>query len=97
MENSKISSYQLFTLIYIFVLGTTILFPVGGEAKQAAWISILFGMVSGLPLLFIYYYLNKQYPNLVLTEYCIKILGKYIGTIVSIFYILFFCMVPHVM
>src|SRR5947207_1986543 len=90
MENAKISSYQLFTLIYIFILGTTVIFPVGADAKQAAWMSILLGMVGGLPLLVIYYYLNKQYPSLLLTEYSIKILGKYIGTIVGIIYILFF-------
>ena len=58
--------------------------------KQAAWISILLGMVGGLPLLIIYDYLNRQYPISLLTEYCIKILGKYIGTIVGIIYILFF-------
>jgi spore germination protein KB len=90
MENVKISSYQVFTLIYIFVLGTTIIFPLGADAEQAAWISILLGLVGGLPLLIMYYYLNKQYPDLVLTEYCIKILGKHIGTIVGIIYILFF-------
>ncbi|WP_077212576.1 GerAB/ArcD/ProY family transporter [Bacillus dakarensis] len=90
MENVKISSFQLFTLIYIFILGTTVIFPVGADAKQAAWISIFFGLLSGLPLLLMYYYLNKQYTNLLLTEYCIKILGKYIGTMIGILYILFF-------
>ncbi|MGM0876081.1 MAG: GerAB/ArcD/ProY family transporter [Bacillota bacterium] len=90
MENSKISSYQLFILIVIFVIGTTVIFPLGADAKQAAWISILLGMIGGLPLLIIYYYLNSKFPNLVLTEYCKKILGKYIGTIVGFFYILYF-------
>ncbi|MDG4850779.1 GerAB/ArcD/ProY family transporter [Peribacillus frigoritolerans] len=88
MENSKISSYQLFTMIVIFVLGTTVIFPLASDAKQAAWISILLGLFFGLPLLFIYGY--RQYPGLLLTEYCKKILGKYIGTIIGIFYILFF-------
>ncbi|WP_164854974.1 GerAB/ArcD/ProY family transporter [Peribacillus frigoritolerans] len=90
MENSKISSYQLFTLIVIFVIGTTVIFPLASDAKQAAWISILLGVFFGLPLLIIYGYLNRQYPDLLLTEYCIKILGKYIGTIIGICYILFF-------
>lgn len=90
MENVKISSFQVFTLIYIFILGTTVLFPVGADAKQAAWISILIGLIGGLPLLFMYYYLNKQYPDLLLTEYCKKILGKQIGTMVGIFYVLYF-------
>ncbi|MFC0275019.1 GerAB/ArcD/ProY family transporter [Metabacillus herbersteinensis] len=90
MENSKISSYQLFTLIVVFVIGTTVIFPLAADAKQAAWISILLAMFCGLPLLIIYCYLNRQYPNLLLTDYCKKILGKYIGTTIGIFYILFF-------
>ncbi|MDP1420135.1 GerAB/ArcD/ProY family transporter [Peribacillus simplex] len=90
MENAKISSYQLFILILIFVIGTTVIFPLASDAKQAAWISILLGMFCGLPLLIIYCYLNRIYPDLLLTEYCKKILGKYIGSIIGIFYILFF-------
>ncbi|WP_214746983.1 GerAB/ArcD/ProY family transporter [Bacillus sp. ISL-34] len=90
MENSKISSYQLFTMIVTFVIGTTVIFPLASDAKQAAWISIILGMFCGLPLLIIYGYLNRQYPELLFTEYCKKILGKYIGTIIGIFYILFF-------
>ncbi|MFS0891491.1 GerAB/ArcD/ProY family transporter [Peribacillus frigoritolerans] len=90
MENAKISSYQLFILIVTFVIGTTIIFPLASDAKQAAWISILLGMFCGLPLLIIYSYLNRQYPDLLLTEYCKKILGNNIGSIIGTFYILFF-------
>ncbi|HZH58780.1 MAG TPA: GerAB/ArcD/ProY family transporter [Metabacillus sp.] len=90
MENAKISAIQLVIIIYIFVVGTTVIFPLAADAKQAAWISILIGMLSGFPLLFMYHYLYKMYPNLVLTEYCKKILGKYIGTVVGLSYVLFF-------
>ncbi len=90
MENAKISASQLVIIIYIFVVGTTVIFPLAADAKQAAWISILIAMVCGFPLLFIYHYLYKKYPNLVLTEYCKKILGKYIGSAVGMLYILFF-------
>jgi len=90
MEKAKISSFQLFALIYIFVLGTTIIFPVGADAKQAAWISIFLGMLAGLPLLALYYYLSRQYPNLLLTEYSQKILGKFLGTIIGFSYVLYF-------
>ena len=90
MENSRISAYQLFTLLVIFIIGTTVIFPLGADAKQAAWISILVGMIGGFPLLIMYNYLNKQFPNMVLTEYCKKIFGTYIGTIIGILYILYF-------
>ncbi|MCV9886754.1 GerAB/ArcD/ProY family transporter [Metabacillus halosaccharovorans] len=90
MENAKISAIQLVTIMYIFVVGTTVIFPLAAEAEQAAWISILLGMFLGFPLLLIYHYLYKLYPHLVLTEYTIKILGTYLGTAVGISYVLFF-------
>ena len=51
--------------------------------------------IFGLTFTYFFGYLNRQYPDLLLTEYCKKILGKYIGTIIGIFYILFLCMVLH--
>ncbi len=90
MEKAKISAIQLVMIIYIFVVGTTVIFPLAADADQAAWLSILLGMVFGLPLLLIYHYLYKMYPSLVLTQYSKKILGKYIGTTVGISYVLFF-------
>ncbi|MFJ7991696.1 GerAB/ArcD/ProY family transporter [Peribacillus frigoritolerans] len=78
-----------------FCYRTTVIFPLASDSKQAAWISILLGIFFGLPFLIFYGYLNRQYPDLLLTEYCKKIPGKYIGTIIGIFYILFLCMVLH--
>ncbi|WP_175640505.1 GerAB/ArcD/ProY family transporter [Metabacillus schmidteae] len=90
MEKAKISAIQLVVILYIFILGTTVIFPLAADADQAAWISILLGMVLGLPLLLIYHFLYKMYPNLVLTEYSKEILGKYLGTAVGILYVVYF-------
>ncbi len=37
----KISAYQLFTITFIFQLGTTIIFGFGGTAGREAWIAEL--------------------------------------------------------
>jgi spore germination protein KB len=90
MQKSTISPFQLFTLIVFFEIGTTVMFPLGAGAKQAAWISILIGMIGGLPILFMYHYLFQNYPDMPLTEYMKEIFGKFLGTFIGIFYMFYF-------
>ena len=90
MEKSKISLYQLFVLILLFELGSAILVPLASDAKQDAWLAILFGLAGGLFLFWVHYRLFLYYPELVPPLYMQKLLGKIAGTIVAFCYIIFF-------
>ncbi|MFN2747455.1 GerAB/ArcD/ProY family transporter [Bacillus sp. z60-18] len=90
MENAKISPHQLFSLIVLFVFGTALIVPLGVEAKQDAWLAELLGLAGGIVILFLYYYLYRQFPNMLLTRYIQNILGKPIGFIIGLLYIVFF-------
>ncbi|MFU1997020.1 GerAB/ArcD/ProY family transporter [Priestia megaterium] len=90
MEKAKISASQLFILMVLFELGTSLLLPVAMEAKQDAWLAILLGMLGSLVLFVIYYKLYSYYPNLLPTEYMQKILGKAIGSVLAFLYISYF-------
>jgi spore germination protein KB len=90
MEQSKISPQQLFCLIVLFEFGTALIVPLGIEAKQDAWIAELLGMAGGIVLLVMYYYLYRQFPNLLLTSYIKKIIGKHLGFVIGLLYVLFF-------
>ncbi|OLN21437.1 spore gernimation protein KB [Domibacillus antri] len=90
MEKAKISAYQLFVLIVLFELGSALLLPLAIEAKQDAWLAILIGMAGGCCLFFIYYGLYHYYPDILPTEYTQKIIGKFLGRILSFLYILYF-------
>ena len=90
MEKAKISGYQLFVLIFLFEMGSALLVPLAGEAKQAAWLVILIAMVGGFLLFFIYYGLFQYYPDQLLTEFVRSILGNFLGRIVAFLYILYF-------
>lgn len=89
MEPAKISPFQLFVLILLFQLSSALLFPIGIEAKQNAWLAILIAMVGGFAIFFIYYALYSYYPDLLPTSYTQKILGNFFGKIVSFLYMLF--------
>ncbi|MFS0605496.1 GerAB/ArcD/ProY family transporter [Peribacillus frigoritolerans] len=90
MEKANISGYQLFVLIFLFEMGSALLVPLAGEAKQAAWLVVLIAMIGGFILFFIYYGLFQYYPDQLLTEFVRNILGNFLGRIVAFLYILYF-------
>jgi spore germination protein KB len=90
VEKAKISSFQLFVLIYLFENGSAMLVLIASGAKQDAWITILGAMLGGFILFLIYHRLFQYYPDIPLTEYVQKIAGKGLGSIIAFFYILYF-------
>ncbi|WP_099353116.1 GerAB/ArcD/ProY family transporter [Fredinandcohnia onubensis] len=90
MEKAKISSYQLFVLILLFELGSALLLPLAMDAKQDAWIAVLFGMIGGMMLFIIFFRLYLYYPDKLPTMYAQIIVGKLIGKVIAFLYILYF-------
>lgn len=87
MRKEVISSTQLFAMIFLFELGTALVVPIGLESKHTVWISILMALPGGLLLFLIFDYLYRQYPDMIISGYTQKILGKYIGWPLSVLYI----------
>lgn len=90
MIQAKISPFQLFCLMFLFELGSAIVVGLGLGAKQDAWLTILLGMICSIPLFLLYTYLYQQYPDIPLTSYLPRILGKFIGFPVAIVYTVYF-------
>lgn len=90
MEKAKINPTQLFVLVVLFEMGSSILVGLGAEAKQDAWITILLGMISGIALFHVIYFLFLYYPDIPPTSYVQKITGKFMGRILAFFYIVYF-------
>ncbi len=77
-------------MMVLFLFGTAILLDVGSGAKQDAWIVTLLSSLAGVLIYSMYYYIYKKYPDKPLTSYLPIIWGKYVGTLCSYFYILYF-------
>ncbi|QPA32639.1 GerAB/ArcD/ProY family transporter [Thermaerobacillus caldiproteolyticus] len=90
MEQTKINARQLFVLIVLFEHGSTMVIPLGVEAKQDVWLAILIGMIIGLLLFLVYYRLYLYYPDLPLTGYIQDITGPIFGKIFALVYVLYF-------
>ncbi|MCH6264010.1 GerAB/ArcD/ProY family transporter [Neobacillus citreus] len=90
MENAKIKASQMFVLVVLFEMGSSLLVGLGASARQDAWISILLGLAGGILIFFVYYRLFIYYQELPLTGYLEKIMGKWIGRILALLYIVYF-------
>jgi len=91
MKKEKINALQMFCFIVLFNLGTSIVVSYGSEAKQDAWLAILFcGFFGGTLLFMVYSSLYRLYPNLSLILYVQQIVGKWIGLLLGVVFIIYF-------
>ncbi|WP_028592596.1 GerAB/ArcD/ProY family transporter [Paenibacillus massiliensis] len=93
METEKISSRQLTILTINFTFGTSILVVaslLAIQVKQDAWISSIIGMLVNILMVSLYILLLNMYPGLTLAQMTEVILGKWLGKVISILYVLFF-------
>ncbi|MED4635474.1 GerAB/ArcD/ProY family transporter [Peribacillus frigoritolerans] len=90
MPKIKIDGFQLFCMMIIFMFGSNLLLNIGKGAKQDVWIVNLLSTLFGCLLYFVYISLFKKYPDLPMTGYVRKIWGKYIGSVLSFSYIIYF-------
>ncbi len=88
-----ISKHQLISLIILFEIGSTTLFPLGIKAKKDAWIAIFIAMLIGLVLIWFYTELQKNYPEKNLAEIIIVLLGEYVGSVLVFSYAAYFIFV----
>ncbi|GIM28217.1 hypothetical protein CPJCM30710_08830 [Clostridium polyendosporum] len=90
MNNNYISKKQLFMIMVLFQLGSSVV-VLGVGARQDAWIAVLVGMVGGLLLSFIYTYLYIKNPADISFEKILTyLLGKRFGDIITFIYIMYF-------
>ncbi|MBO7743787.1 endospore germination permease [Paenibacillus sp. MWE-103] len=90
--NEKISSMQFGLLFFSFV-GATIILIVPGVmvsfAKQDAWISVFPASISGVVCILIMTALANRYPGLTITQYGSRIVGKWLGKCLGLYYLFF--------
>jgi spore germination protein KB len=96
----KISCNQLGILLFSFIASTIVLTLPGlmaMYAKQDAWISVFPATTTGLLSIWVMILLAKRYPGLTIIEYSQKILGKWLGKCLGLYYIYFWFMSISIM
>ncbi|MEN6463323.1 MAG: endospore germination permease [Syntrophomonas sp.] len=91
-KGEKISGLALFLWLFTFTLGDmSILNPaVGARAYQDSWLGFMLGWAGGFILMAIYVAIIRLNPSKTLFDIFKECFGKYLGSILIIFYIWYF-------
>jgi spore germination protein KB len=85
-----LSTWQTFCLIFLFQLGTTIVFGFAGAAKQDAWLAALISAMIGIGIVWMFTRMYEKNPKETLVSLLQITFGRYIGHLLTSFYILAF-------
>ena len=86
----RITDYQLFTMTFLYQLGTTIIYGFGSAAGRDAWVAALCSSFLGTVVVMMYIALMRMNPGLTLIEWFPAQLGRWIGIPLSLLYPLSF-------
>ncbi|KXS40371.1 MULTISPECIES: GerAB/ArcD/ProY family transporter [unclassified Candidatus Frackibacter] len=92
IKKYQISNRQLFFIIINICVGTGILSlprTISKVSRQDSWLSIIIGGFLWMIAIFIMYKLAKRFPNDTIIQYNDKILGSYLGKILSLIFIIY--------
>ncbi|WP_053955710.1 GerAB/ArcD/ProY family transporter [Inediibacterium massiliense] len=89
MKEEMISDHQAISLMVLFIGGSALLFGIGGEAKQDAWLAILLSILFAFPVLIIYAKLHSLFPHKNLFDIFELVLGKLLGKTLCLLYVWF--------
>ena len=89
MQKEQINDKEAIFVFATFLIGSTALVGIGGDAKNDAWLAGIIGVIMAIPLLLIYSRLLNLYPGKDLFDILDVLLGKILGKVIAIIYTLF--------
>lgn len=87
MKREVISKNQMQLLIFSYPIGSYLLFTMGSEVGQDAWIASIIGIVISIPILMLYGRLMNLYPGKNIFDILKIVFGKIFGGILSILFV----------
>lgn len=86
MHKEVISDKQAIVITAMFIMGSTLVLGVGGEAKQDVWLSITLGMIIAIPMMLVYAKILSLFHGKDVFEIMEMVFGKIFGKITIIFF-----------
>lgn len=90
MQKEIISDSQGFSMVTLFVMGSTLILGTAAEANRDKWISIIIGILMSIPMILIYSRIISLFNGKDLFDILIIIFGKLFGKLISLLYIWYF-------
>ncbi|MBP1762235.1 MAG: hypothetical protein H6Q64_1777 [Firmicutes bacterium] len=83
MEEKYLSAQQYAVMIFLLLIGSSLVYLTGNVAAQNAWLSTLMGSLFGVYVLYAITRIHELYPGQRITRISTVVLGKFLGTILN--------------
>lgn len=83
----QIDPAALSALLLGFLLGSSLVLPMGIQAQEASWLAVLIGGAAGLAVTWVYTSLALRFPGQSLIGYSKRVLGRWLGGAAGLLYI----------
>lgn len=83
----RISPGELSALLFGFLIGSSMVMPMGMQAREASWLTLLLGGTAGLAVAWVYTALALRFPGQSLVGYGKRVLGRWLGGVTGLLYI----------
>lgn len=83
MEEKYLSDQQYAVMIFLLLIGSSLVFLIGNVASQNAWLSTLMGSLFGAYVLYTITRIHDLYPRQRITQTSTAVLGKFLGTVLN--------------
>ncbi|MGX1193629.1 GerAB/ArcD/ProY family transporter [Metabacillus sp. SLBN-84] len=91
MMNQQITPYQVFSLMVLFLLGSTVVVGLSLDAEEEAWLVNMIATAAGIVIYFLYIWILRIDPRRkTFTELLKTSFGKWIGTCFICLYAVYF-------
>ncbi len=89
MQKEFITGKQAICIFTLFIMGSTLLIGIGGDAKNDAWIAGIVGLLMAIPMLLIYARIQSLSPDMDFFEIMAYSMGKAAGKAVTLIYVFY--------
>lgn len=83
----QIGPWELSALLFSFLIGSSLVLPMGTQAKQASWLAVLLGGAAGLGIAWVCTALALRFPDQSLIRYSKQVLGPWLGGLTGLLYL----------
>ncbi|WP_432665246.1 endospore germination permease [Wukongibacter baidiensis] len=90
MNKEVVSEKQGIALLIMFIIGTSSIEITGMAAGKDTWIAIITAVILMIPIMLMYEYFHRNFPNKDLYDIIMMCFGKFLGKIIMILYTWYF-------
>ncbi|KRQ87364.1 Spore germination protein YndE [Caloramator mitchellensis] len=89
MNKETISIRQAINIMSMFIIGSSVIVGVGGEAKNDIWLALLIAIFLSLVLTYFYSQILMLFPGIDFVNILKQIFGKFFGNFISVLFVWF--------